>query len=120
RFVMKPMLKILLPALLLLSGPLATAGTEDEVLRWNRVATDEAAAAQTDPITESRAFAMLHGAIYDPLNSAEPRDTPYMAHRSAAPGAAAPAAVAAAAHGVLVQTLPTLKAAFDPDLGAPR
>ncbi len=113
---MKPMLKTLLPALLLLAGPVATAGTEDEVLRWNRVATDEAAAAQTDPITESRAFAMLHVAIYDALNSAEPRDTPYLAHRSAAPGASAPAAVAAAAHGVLVQTLPTLKGAFDREL----
>jgi hypothetical protein len=32
----------------------------DEVPRWNRVATDAAARARTDPFTESRAFAILH------------------------------------------------------------
>jgi hypothetical protein len=113
---MKKILHALAPTLLLLSAPAATAGTEDEVLHWNRVATEEAAAAQTDPITESRAFAMLHVAIYDAVNAAEPRDAAYLAHRPVASGASAPAAAAAAAHGVLVQTLPALKAAFDREL----
>lgn len=112
---MKNLLRSLLMLLALLA-PLAPAKAEDEVLHWNRVATDEAAAAQTDPITESRAFAMLHVAIYDAVNAAEPRDTSYLEHKSAGQGASAPAAVAAAAHGVLVQTLPALKAAFDREL----
>src|SRR5262245_58390552 len=112
---MKTVLRSLFTLLALLA-PLVSAKADDEVLHWNRVATDEAAAAQTDPITESRAFAMLHVAMYDAVNAAEPRDTPYLEHRSAGAGASAPAAVAAAAHGVLVQTLPALKPAFDREL----
>ena len=53
---MKTLLRSLFTLLALLA-PLAPAKAEDEVLHWKRVATDEAAAAQTDPITESRAFA---------------------------------------------------------------
>ncbi|HEX5043271.1 MAG TPA: vanadium-dependent haloperoxidase [Candidatus Polarisedimenticolaceae bacterium] len=102
---MRTILNALLPALLL-AAPAASA--EDEVVHWNRVATSEAAAAQTDPITESRVFAMLHVAMFDAVNAAEPKGTP--------PRASASAAAAAAAHDVLVQILPNLRAAFDREL----
>ena len=112
---MKTLLRSLLTLLALLA-PAAAVRAEDEVLHWNRVATAEAAAAQTDPITESRAFAMLHVAMFDAVNAAEPRDTPYLDRRPAAPGASASAAAAVAAHDVLVQALPKLRAAFDREL----
>jgi len=112
---MKTLCRSLLTLLALLA-PAAAVRAEDEVLHWNRVATAEAAAAQTDPITESRAFAMLHVAMFDAVNAAEPRDTPYLDRKAAAPGASASAAAAVAAHDVLVQTLPKLRAAFDREL----
>jgi hypothetical protein len=43
----------------------------NEVLRWNRVATDAAARARTDPFTESRAS----GRAGSPARTAAPRPT---------------------------------------------
>jgi hypothetical protein len=45
----------------------------DEVERWNQVATDATVAAKTNPLAESRIFAILHVAIHDAVNAAEPR-----------------------------------------------
>src|SRR5262249_5175800 len=49
----------------------------DEVLRWNQAATDAAAAAQTDPLTESRAFAIVQLAVHDAVNSIDRRYATY-------------------------------------------
>src|SRR6187401_1138267 len=59
---------------ILLIAPLARAG---EVARWNRVMTTAAAAEQTDPLTESRVFSIVHAAIHDALNAIERRNEPY-------------------------------------------
>lgn len=85
----------------------------DEVLRWNRVATDVAAAAQTDPLTESRAFAILHVAVHDAVNTVETRYDTYGRPKSAELCAPAAVAAAAAAHEVLIELFPSGRAAFD-------
>jgi hypothetical protein len=85
----------------------------DEVLRWNGVATDAAAAAQTDPLTESRAFAILHVAVHDAVNSIDRRYTTYAEPLPAATSADASAAVATAAHDTLVALFPAGREAFD-------
>ena len=79
---------------LLLVAPPARAG---EVARWNRLATDAAAAGQTDPLNESRVFAIAHAAMHDALNAIERRYEPYREGVAAGPGALPQAAVAAAA-----------------------
>ena len=79
---------------LLAFGP----ASADEVLRWNRVATDAAAAAQTDPFTESRAFAILHLAVHDAVSSIDGRYATYDSVLPAAKAASAEAAAATAAH----------------------
>ena len=84
-----------------------------EVERWNRLATDVSAAAQTDPLTESRVFSIMHAAMHDALNAIERRYEPYRADLTATPGASPAAAVAAAAHAVLVELMPARRAAFD-------
>jgi hypothetical protein len=108
-----------LAALLLSSARPAGA---DEVLRWNLVATEASAAGQTDPLTESRALAMLHVAVHDALNAIEPRYETFGGRLSAPRGADASAAVAAAAHGTLVALYPAARndfdAALDQALGA--
>jgi len=95
---------------LFLAAPQAGAG---EAARWNRVATDAAAAEQTDPLTESRIFAIVHASIHDALNAIDRRYESYQARVAAAPGASPEAAAAAAAHASLVALIPARKSAFD-------
>ena len=86
----------------------------DEVARWNQVATDATVAAKTNPLAESRIFAILHVAIHDAVNAVEPRYEPYQPRTSPAPaGASVEAAIAGAAHATLVALLPDSKAIFD-------
>jgi len=95
---------------ILLLAPLARAG---EVARWNRVMTDASAAEQTDPLTESRVFSIVHAAIHDALNAIERRNEPYREGVTAPSGALPEAAVAAAAYTALVELLPGRKADFE-------
>lgn len=99
---------------LLLSAP--TLARADAVLRWNELATAKAAAATTDPLTESRWFAILHVAMHDAVNAVEPRYEPWRAGLPAAIGASAEAAAAAAAHAVLVELMPKERATWDQTL----
>jgi hypothetical protein len=100
---------VFLFSLLLIAPPLRAG----EVARWNRLATDAAAAGQTDPLNESRVFAIVHAAMHDALNAIERRYEPYRDGVAAGPGALPQAAVAAAAHGALIELLPAHKADFD-------
>ena len=100
-----------LAALAFMAG--GRAARADEVLRWNRVATDASAAAQTDPLTESRAFAILHVAVHDALNAIEPRYETFAGGLSAPRGADPRAAAAAAAHDTLVALFPAARKPFD-------
>jgi hypothetical protein len=86
----------------------------DEVVRWNQVATDATVVAKTNPLAESRIFAILHVAIHDAVNAVEPRYEPYQPRTSPAPaGASVEAAIGGAAHATLVALLPDSKAIFD-------
>src|SRR5688572_2816304 len=87
-----------------------------EVVRWNRIATDALAAGQTDPLTESRVLAILHLAIHDALNSVERRYQTYGTTRTTTVRASADAAVAAAAQVTLVALVPRCRATFDEQL----
>ncbi len=88
----------------------------DEVLRWNRIATEAAARARTDPFTESRAFAILHLAVHDAVNSVDRRYATYGPALRAARGASAEAAAASAAHDTLVELFPAARDVFDSEL----
>jgi hypothetical protein len=93
-----------------------TPAKADEVLRWNRVATEAAARAETDPFTESRALAILHLAVHDAVNSVERRYATYGPPLATARGASAEAAVAQAAHDTLVELFPAAKGVLDAQL----
>ena len=111
------MKKLLLIALVLCWPGYARA---DAVVQWNETALRAAFAAGldndlgcVDPLHESRMLAMMHVAVHDALNAIVRRSRPY-AFDAPAPGGASPdAAVAAAAHDVLVATFPALP----PELG---
>jgi len=86
------------------------------VLAWNGYAGEAALAAciapVDNPLTESRAYAMMHVAIYDALNAIHRRYQPYAYSGHAMRGASPEAAVAAAARDVLIPTLGALPAPF--------
>ena len=94
---------------------LAHADTRgNAVTHWSSVACDVFARTQgTNPMAQSRTFAILHASIHDALNAIEPRFAPYTAGLAAAPKASADAAVAAAARDVLAALLPDDAARVD-------
>lgn len=77
----------------------------DEVIKWNETAT--VAGTVTNPIQQSRIFAMTHAAIHDALNAINRRYHPYALDIRVTSEASPEAAVAAAAHAVLVDQLPS-------------
>ena len=89
------------------------AAASNAVLDWNGYAGEAAVAAciapLDNPLHESRMYAMTHLAVHDALNAIDRRYQPYAYKRSAPAGASAQAAVAAAAHGVLVPVLRQLR-----------
>lgn len=88
-----------------LASELGSPHGGNAVTRWNGIALETL---PVDPglILDSRAFAILHAAIHDAVNGVSHRYQPYTAQLSA-PGASVDAAVAAAAHDVLVALSPT-------------
>lgn len=101
-------------ALLTLFEAPAIAGS-DEVLHWNRVASDATAASEIkgDPLTESRLLAIVHVAIHDAVNSIDPSFELYSVKLSIAKGASIDAAIASSAHATLSELLPSGRPAFD-------
>lgn len=86
------------------------AARADVVLDWNAIGAELPIAA---PPVMARVLATMHGAMYDAVNSIDPRYEPYRFPVSAPEGASKEAAAAAAAHGVLVSLVPAQKASFD-------
>ncbi len=80
---------------------------------WDVIAFDAVAASgETDPVT-SCYVAMAHVAMSDALNAIDRRYKPYAYDATASRRAAPEAAVAVAAHDVLVAKMPNQKAALD-------
>ena len=101
-------------AIALLAITVVGRASVDEVARWNQIATDATTVANTNPLTESCIFAILHVAIHDAVNAVESRYEPYLPRTSPAPaGASVEAAIAGAAHDTLVALLPESKVSFD-------
>ncbi len=114
----------------------AAAGPTNMVLVWNENAINVIGAATAPPVTtpptppglgqgppiSALHLAMVHGAIYDAVNAIDKKHEPYLKGLSARSSASKPAAVAQAAHDVLVgltpTTLPLVKARVDDMLTA--
>jgi hypothetical protein len=98
-------------------------GSHDAVLHWNAILlqanandydpTQVPAPDQKGPGKTARAFAIVHAAIYDAVNSIDGSCTPYLAAIRAEKGASIKAAVAQAAHDTLIAVYPQQQALFD-------
>jgi hypothetical protein len=113
------------PHPLLLSGLLcaasvlaAPAARADAVSDWNEKAVTAVYAVRLSPDAQSRTLAIMHIAVFEALNSIEPRYTPYRARLPVAPGTSPEAAAAAAAHAALKRLLPDQSRDFDAALQA--
>jgi hypothetical protein len=95
---------------LLLAGSLLVslygAVRADVIADWNETAVNAGNTARVGGFPTARNIAMVHLAMFEALNSIEPRYTPYRARLSADPGASGEAAAASAAHAVLVRVYP--------------
>jgi hypothetical protein len=96
--------------LMLVSRPIAVSA--DAVTMWNENAAKAATAAclhvSGNALVESRMYAMVHVAVHDAVNAIERRSRPYSFDGQPAGAASPDAAVAAAAHDVLVSVIGTL------------
>jgi PAP2 superfamily len=100
----------------------ATTESADVVVDWNKNAqTAIIGTANQGPTVAYLHLAMVQGAVYDAVNAIEGGYEPYLGLKppaTAGPDDSAPAAVATAAHDVLVALFPGQKAALDTELGA--
>ena len=99
----------------LLVHGVGAAGGEDAVLEWNRIGL-AAGATLARGTSEQRELAMMHLAIHDALQSIDPLYAPYLAGATAHPDGDPDAAVATAAHDVLVATVPEQRDSLDASL----
>lgn len=78
----------------------------DAVIKWNNVLLNVIRQVGGSPCPIARGGAMMHGAIYDAVNSIVPTHEPYLVKVAASPSASIDAAVAYAAHDSLAAAFP--------------
>jgi hypothetical protein len=105
--------KLRLIVMLFAAAAFANTARADAVIDWNVIATTNATAAGKNAILQSRIYAMTHAAIHDALNAIDRRYKPYALDMDGNPDASPAAAVAAAAHDVLLHELPTRQSVLD-------
>ena len=91
--------------------PIARAQA-DAVTDWNVIALN-ATAVPPNSILQSRALAIVHGAIYDAVRAVDRKSGAYAVDLEAPAGTLVEAAVAAAAHGTLVRLAPAQRPMLD-------
>jgi len=97
----------------------ATPARSDPVTDWNQIALNATGlAAGGNTWYQTRTLAHTHAAIFDAVNSIDRRYEPYVADLKAPAGASVDAAIASAAHTVLVSHVPAQKTALDRALDA--
>jgi hypothetical protein len=110
---------VVLSALSVSAAP-AAAQRLETVIEWNRVTLTALAVPGANPSTVfvTRPLAMVSVAVFDAANAFDGGYHPYAGAPRPADGASPDAAVAQAAHDVLVALLPSQRAAFDAALTA--
>jgi hypothetical protein len=90
----------------------------DMVLEWNELAVEATRVARLSPNAQTRALAMVHGAVFDAVNGIERDYAPYLVNIHAPRWASEEAAAAVAAHDVLVGLIPAQQATLDAALAS--
>src|SRR5262249_1172894 len=93
---------VVIAAMATLSGLAFAQSTPNAVVQWNETTMNVIDANGQNPVQSTRTLAMVHGAVHDALNAINRRNAAYNFVGSGESGASPDAAVAAAAHTVLV------------------
>ena len=101
--------------ILLFASALASA---DVVLDWNAIAVDTAIANGANPFAQARYAAIVQLAVFEAVNAITGQYRPYLATIVAPAGASPDAAVAQAAHDVLLNYFPGSQVPLDNQLAA--
>ena len=96
-----------------LNVAIPSSAQADIITDWNQAAIAALAQAKLPAGEPTRALAVMHAAMFEAVNSIDPRYAPYSASLSAPKGASAPAAASAAAYRVLADVLPGQSAALE-------
>jgi hypothetical protein len=98
--------------------PPKNSSGEDVILQWHRVLqeTIRTTGQQPPTIFPVRSFAMMHGAMFDAVNSIDGSYTPYLTDVPGTKNASLEAAAAQAAYDVLKVLYPTRLAVFEMEL----
>jgi len=103
--------------LVLFAASVASLARADVILDWNRFALPIATGVPgTTPPVTFRAMAMVNVAMFQAVNSVEPRYQPYKSALAPAPGASKDAAAAVAAARVLARLYPEAGQKIDAEL----
>jgi PAP2 superfamily protein len=97
---------------------LSSLTSADVITDWNERAVTAGYTARVTPGVSARNIAMVHLAMFEALNSIEPRYTPYRTHLATESSASREAAAASAAHYILVREYPDQAKEFDKALEA--
>jgi hypothetical protein len=100
-------------AFLVLSSLSATSARADVVTDWNEAAMATIAQTNASLFAATRVLALMHVAMFDAINAAEPRYTSYLVRPKVVEKTSPEVAGAAAAHAVLLQLFPARAAEFD-------
>ncbi len=90
-----------------------TTARADVVTDWNAKVVEAGYVQKLRPDVHARAMAIMHIAMFEAVNSVEPRYAPYRSRLPAEPGASRDAAAHAAAHATLLQLIPDRAAEID-------
>lgn len=89
---------------------------QDYVITWNNVLLEAIRHIGGSPCPIGRAGAMMHGAIYDAVNSIVKTHQPYLIRVPMVGDASVDAAISYAAHQILINVYPSQQALFDTTL----
>jgi membrane-associated phospholipid phosphatase len=95
---------VIVPIVVLMMASVVRA--EDVVTHWNKVMLDTIAAEGTDPITSTRAAAIVQAAVFDSVNGIQRKYTPIHADIAKPDGALVSAAVIESAYTTLLALYP--------------
>jgi hypothetical protein len=90
----------------------------DVVIDWNNVLLEAIRTNNVPPPRASRAMAIVHGAIFDAVNTIDRTHQPYHLQLTVSPGGNREAAASQAARDVLVNLFPAQQATFDSALAS--
>lgn len=96
----------------------ALSAQDDVILQWNRVLRETISTPGLHPptIMPVRSYAMMHGAMFDAVNSIDGTYTPYLIDVPGSSNASIIAAAAQAAHDVLAALYPARRSVFETEL----